>query len=182
MIDKVLHRLKGIQYAPVKPTYILISGVPASGKTTFGNWLHQNRGFLHLDMEDWDGTDIHYTWEKHYRTNMSGFLKAIVPPSKRVVFTWGFPIQCFPIVACLRDAGVTAWWFDADYAAARRDWLDRQQGRGENIVDMQLDALKKADWQIRSFYGKNILRTLGRKGRRLTPQQIAVRLRIPTFP
>jgi len=177
-----LKRLKRVPLAPFNPIYILISGVPASGKTTFGNWLAKNRGFLHLNMEAWDDTEHHRIWLKHYQTNMPAFLKAIMPPTARVVFTWGFPLQYFSIVSGLKDAGVIPWWFDADHVAARRDWLHREQGRGENIVDMQLAALRNADWQIRSFYGKNILRTLDHKGRRLTPEQIAGKLQIPVSP
>jgi tRNA uridine 5-carbamoylmethylation protein Kti12 len=29
----------------------LICGIPCSGKTTFGNWLRDQKAFLHLDLE-----------------------------------------------------------------------------------------------------------------------------------
>jgi adenylate kinase family enzyme len=35
---------------------ILISGIPGTGKTSFGEWMAKTQGFLHLDMEDFDGT------------------------------------------------------------------------------------------------------------------------------
>jgi hypothetical protein len=30
---------------------ILIAGIPASGKSTFGKWLAKTHGFIHVDME-----------------------------------------------------------------------------------------------------------------------------------
>jgi hypothetical protein len=31
--------------------HFVISGIPASGKTTFCRWLEEKKGFLHLDVE-----------------------------------------------------------------------------------------------------------------------------------
>lgn len=31
--------------------HFLISGIPASGKSSFCNWLEEKKGFLHLDVE-----------------------------------------------------------------------------------------------------------------------------------
>jgi len=31
---------------------ILVAGIPGSGKTTYCQWLEQQKGFLHLDIDE----------------------------------------------------------------------------------------------------------------------------------
>src|SRR6266436_5041485 len=39
--------------------HFLISGIPASGKSTFCRWLEGNKGFLHLNVEEDGVLDRH---------------------------------------------------------------------------------------------------------------------------
>jgi hypothetical protein len=92
----------------------LVSGVPGSGKTYFGDWLQAEKGFLHIDMEAFQGSTAHQIWNTALRTgNLPLFLDHLRGRSPNVVLTWGFHPNNFPLVRALRDAGVVAWYFTA---------------------------------------------------------------------
>ncbi len=48
-------------------TMILLSGIPATGKTSFGNYLAQNWGFAHYDLErfpdGWPRRELKHEWD-----------------------------------------------------------------------------------------------------------------------
>ena len=36
------------------PSSLLLAGLPATGKSSFGNWLEENKGYFHLDFDEED--------------------------------------------------------------------------------------------------------------------------------
>ena len=36
------------------PGSLLLAGLPATGKSSFGNWLEENKGYFHLDFDEED--------------------------------------------------------------------------------------------------------------------------------
>jgi len=52
--------------------HLLISGIPASGKTTLCKWLEENKGFLHIEVEE-------------------PFVQALDKFKRPVAIDWGFP-------------------------------------------------------------------------------------------
>jgi hypothetical protein len=36
------------------PNSLLLAGVPATGKSSFGNWLEEQKGYLHFDFDEED--------------------------------------------------------------------------------------------------------------------------------
>jgi hypothetical protein len=76
----------GVEAAPGSSTLILITGIPAMGKTTMGDHLRDVHGFLHLNFE---GVDL---WE--YVPNGfaidAGRVEQLRRDHPRVAITWGF--------------------------------------------------------------------------------------------
>ena len=105
--------------------HFLISGIPASGKSTFCRWLEEKKGFLHLDVEK-PGVLDHYglatAWATLFDTNAPAapFIEALEKFKRPVVIDWGFPPEHLDAVRKFFDGGVMLWWFAADWAVARR--------------------------------------------------------------
>jgi hypothetical protein len=93
---------------------VLISGIPATGKTCFGNWLARYHGFRHIDLEsDPDRPDP-------FAMEPLAFIDQTRAGQSDLVITWGFPPwpPCLAKVRELHSAGLVPWWFDGDRAAA----------------------------------------------------------------
>src|SRR5947209_2760152 len=108
--------------------YPLLSGIPATGKTTFGAWLEQQRGFLHLDVEE-DGLEkanVRIEWDELCKCLCADRLMLSLNKVNRpLVLDWGFPVSALPIVRKLKAAGFETWWFDGDIKRARERFVGR---------------------------------------------------------
>jgi hypothetical protein len=94
---------------------LLITGIPGTGKTTFGNFLKDNFDFIHYDFE-----------------KILPFMKisqiGLNPRRKNnLVITWGFvPIEDQIIaVEKIRSDGFQLVWFDGDRVSALKAFADR---------------------------------------------------------
>jgi broad-specificity NMP kinase len=105
--------------------HFLISGIPASGKSTFSRWLEEKKGFLHVDVEKsgvLDRYGLTTAWDTLCEASASAapFIEALEKFKRPVVIDWGFPPEHLDAVRKLFDGGVMLWWFAADWAVARR--------------------------------------------------------------
>jgi hypothetical protein len=101
---------------------LIISGVPCCGKTYFGDWLRDERAFVHANLER------RTTPVAIIPPNISADLPAWLGSlAGDVVVTWGFrPHQAaFEMIARCRDAGFIPWWFHAEAAVARARYVER---------------------------------------------------------
>lgn len=142
---------------------MIISGVPCCGKTHFGDWLRDEHGFAHANLEG--------------RRTEGG---VIVPPglslqlplwlssvSKNVVVTWGFPPtpQCMELINVFQKSGFTAWWFEADHDIARDRYISRDGiDNTVKFFDPQIAKLKAASSRLKATYGKHTIVTLTSEG------------------
>jgi len=119
---------------------ILIAGIPGTGKTTFGNFLEKNYGYVHVDMEE-----NHNTSEMLNDTDV--FIKKYFSGNKNVVVTWGFsPDQeTIDIVNKLRTFGFKIFWFDGNRDFARKATMQRKDF-DEQVLNKQMSSLD--DWSI----------------------------------
>jgi hypothetical protein len=110
--------------------HFLISGIPASGKSTFSRWLEEKKGFLHLDVEEDGVLDRHglaTAWNALFGASASAapLIEALDKFNRPVAIDWGFPPECLDTVRKLFDGGVMLWWFAADWTVARRKFKER---------------------------------------------------------
>ena len=123
---------------PGSARLLLLTGIPATGKTRIGNRLSEGYGFNHLDFED------PTTLDTYLGQGEAGFRRAVRELKKAggdVVITWGFlPDVQLVFVRALRSLGFTWVWFDGNRAAARREYL--WVGRVEAALDRQMERIQ----------------------------------------
>ena len=122
----------------------LLCGIPATGKTKFGEYLEQEEHFAHYDMEKekmWPRPDLHGLWN----SDRASFLSKLKEIHDRIVLNWGFPTQCQSIIENLQTLGVTLVWFDGDIAQARESY--RKRGCGSmQAFENQVLAIQSAHY------------------------------------
>lgn len=101
---------------------LLITGIPGTGKTTYGDKFEANEfGFVHRDLEDQQTLN-------RLNADPAQFIGELLNGEKNVVITWGFGPDCersLFLVQQLRSAGFNWIWFDGDRPAALRAFQKR---------------------------------------------------------
>jgi hypothetical protein len=138
--------------------HLLISGIPASGKSTFCRWLEEKKGFLHLDVEKSGVLDKHgltLAWNALFGVDATAapLIEALDKFNRPVVIDWGFPPEYLDAVRKLSEGGVMLWWFAADWAVARRKFIQRGNAKGPVAVfDIQLRKIEAALPEINGLF------------------------------
>ena len=149
-----------------------MAGTPASGKTSFGDYLRDKKHFLHVDIEEFEGSYFHAVWAAALRLkDVSLFLNTLKERSHNTVLSWGFHLDDLQIVADLKRAGVRIWWFEADEARAR----ERFTSRGADSIDVfeaQMKRIKNNRTKIEELFQPNMLTTLRSDNRCMTFREI----------
>src|SRR5690349_11817735 len=106
---------------------ILIAGIPGTGKTTIGDYLQENCGYTHLDMESGSGSNMAEAWNDPDR-----FVARLQMMSNDVVVTWGFvPNEKFiALINRLKTNGFKVIWLDGNRESARRAFVKRAEEHG----------------------------------------------------
>jgi hypothetical protein len=157
------------------PNLLFVAGIPASGKSHFGEWLQATQGYLHIDAEvaggQLDALALHKIWDAAlHSTNARPFVDAVRTLDRAIILNWGFPPSYLPFIASLRSAGFSPWWFDADVSAARTGYC--QAGRSPVAFDGQLAEIRAAWPAIQQAFAPNIVRVLESDGARMPPVEI----------
>ena len=143
---------------------ILITGVPATGKTTIGNYLEEKFDFRHFDVEANFNNSL--AGEFFWRLEIDKFLEQIEEKGKNTVITWGFVCDnklSLDIINTLQKKGFEFIWFHAEEPTARVAFLERGIGNISDF-DIQMKRIKKLDFSI--FDNPVIITTLDKNGRK----------------
>jgi hypothetical protein len=100
---------------------ILITGIPGTGKSTYGKKLSKRFGFVHLDLEN-------SATLARLLSDPGKFIEDILKEKGNVIATWGFapcPEQ-IRIVGEFKKAGFKLVWFDGNRPAALREFIKRR--------------------------------------------------------
>jgi hypothetical protein len=126
-------------------TVILLSGIPATRKSTFGRYLARKHGFAHYDMEchphGWPHPELKEKWD----SDRTAFVAHLRQHHDRIALDWGFPVSCLFLVTELQACGVKLVWFDGDVARARQAFVQRG-GIAVTEFDGQVAAIQKAGY------------------------------------
>lgn len=146
--------------------------MPASGKTSFGDYLRDRKHFLHVDIEEFEGSYFHAVWTAALRLkDVSLFLNTLKERSHNTVLSWGFHLDDLQIVADLKRAGVRLWWFDADESRARERFIARAAD-SIDAFDAQMKRIKNNRAKIEELFQPNILRTVRPDNSNMTLREI----------
>ena len=161
--------------AMVQPGSLLIAGLPATGKSTFGDWLEQHNGYFHLDFDEEPlvqqrgfGREQQLLWKHHQTEPLVEALRARHQP---VVLTWGFAPKFLPLVERMLAHGFATVWFAADPATSRRAFIARG-GIDVKYFDQFLVTLLPVEPAIFQVFQGHVLRPLRDDGTRLPPSAI----------
>lgn len=154
---------------------ILLSGIPASGKSTYGEWLAREKGFIHLDVEHGvlQRAGLKELWDRIFTEGISvaPFIEGVRQFAVPVAIDWGFPPQCLPTVRAFHQHGVATWWFDGDREAARRAFIRRGTVSVADL-DVQMRLIAERWAEITSFFGTRVINTINRDVTYIPPEQI----------
>jgi hypothetical protein len=156
--------------------HLLISGIPAAGKTTFCRWLEEKKGFRHLDVEKpgvLDRCGLATAWGAFFAASTSAapFVQALDGFRRPVVIDWGFPPECLHAVRKLFDSGVMLWWFAADWAVARRKF-DLRRYPPVQYFDIQIRKIEAALPEINALFRSHVEYALPSTGIYTPPDKI----------
>jgi len=156
--------------------HFLVSGIPASGKSTFCRWLEEKKGFLHLDVEKpgvLDRYGLATAWNALFgaSTSAASFVQALEGIGRPVAIDWGFPPECLHAVRKLFDSGVMLWWFAADWAVARRKFELRRYPHVQDF-DIQIRKIKATLPEINALFRSHVEYALPSTGIYAPPDKI----------
>lgn len=144
---------------------IFIAGVPATGKTTIGNYLAEKFDFIHFDVES-DLVSQTFARELFWNLEIDKFIEQINGVDKNIVITWGFVCDhkhSLDIINMLQIKGFKFIWFHAEESVARTKFLER--GTGDiRAFDIQMERIKNLNLEI--FINPVIITTLDNNGRK----------------
>jgi hypothetical protein len=131
-----------------KRSLILVSGIPATGKSSFARYLAREHGFAHYDLEcypcGWPQPELKPLWD----SSRGDFLVKLQVLHPRVALDWGFPVGCLPWVRELVAAGTKLIWFTGSICRARAIFIERG-GIDVCQFDAQVKAIQDADFPAR---------------------------------
>ena len=159
------------------PQLLLICGMPATGKTTFGNWLRDEHGYVHLDLESRDcleANGLPQFWPERIwnldESQLADFYAYLRSLNSGTVMTWAFHTDLIPLVRDLVRHGCQPWWFEGDRLASRKAHEMRKRVIKQGVAqpgepnmqtyDSYVASLVQHWAEIAPIFGDNIIHTL----------------------
>ena len=163
-------------------TLLLLSGIPASGKSTFGQWLAENKGFLFLDAEKLgvlERVGLRAVWNSMFVAGGSvlPFVKSLQQLGSPIALDWGFPPACLPVVKALKRASFEVWWFDGNRTAARQSFITRNTVP-VSCLDVQMQSIEKSWQNIERVFRDHMIETVSAGPSYLAHEQVLDRILI----
>lgn len=141
---------------------ILVCGIPGSGKTTYSQWLEQEKDFLHLDLDELEkgnGTDKKLALLDCLRHSAERFLTVIARIEQSIVIDWGFPPGLLGMVTCLNANGFAVWWLDGDRDLARESFI-RRGTVSLQAFEVQMKSIEENWFLMKEVIEENVIHTV----------------------
>src|SRR5512138_1310575 len=114
-----------------QPDLLLITGIPGTGKTWYGDKFAEEFGFVHYDFEDQPTLNS-------LPADPAQLVASMVGQKEKVVITWGFVPDDQPSVSVLRqlrNASFRLIWFDGNRDAAKQKYEEKSKRAAKSLVD-----------------------------------------------
>lgn len=156
---------------------ILLTGLPATGKTCIGNYLRVHKKYEHFEVEDFIKTLPYHEWVKR-------LMEFIEKPGEDKVITWGIvPDRDLQCILYIKSKGYRMFWFDGPRTAVERHFLKRGGGTEQELEGAKQglnDQLARIDASNLSSFGPFVpVNPYGPDGEFLDREEIVVQLLRP---
>jgi hypothetical protein len=160
---------------PTNQSLYLVSGMSASGKSSFCRWLESQHGFRHIDF-DFAPEKIDELNEAIMAGRPEDFFERY-SADKPLVIDWAIPQQCLPVVEMMKAKGISVWWFDAPHDEARAAFIareaEREDGWSTEVFDRQWRTITAVRPAVEAVFWPNVVQTLQPGGERMAFEEIA---------
>lgn len=154
---------------------VLLCGIPASGKSTYGRWMQATHDALFVDLEEPGALELaglRSAWDEVFAGGHAAFVARLLTTFHRpVVLAWGFPPRHLRIVAALKEAGMSLWWLDGDRDAARESFVAAAQVP-VSCFDTQMGQITQNWRAISDVFGERVIRSVHAGPRYSAPEEI----------
>jgi hypothetical protein len=135
------------------PHILLVSGIPASGKSWYCRWLKDKKGWCHCEGD-----------QVFKNQSVESAVQEAQGKTQPTVVDWGFPLSCASKVGWMKAQGVEIWWFDGCREAARESFILRNEHLSAPIpiecFEKQMAAIT-ANWsEIVNLFSPRIIRSV----------------------
>jgi predicted kinase len=124
---------------------LLLTGIPASGKSMFARYLSNTHGYFAYVLEELPADDeIRKLWLRCLEAgDATRFVKKMRNLPTSVVVEWGFPANeaCIRLVQSMKDHGMRVVWFELPDDFARERFVARGTVQVE-AFDAQVPAIR----------------------------------------
>jgi len=168
---------------------LLLSGIPASLKSTYAGWLEREKGFLYLDFDGvlWGkGQQRKLCSIDTLQRSIPSFIEETRRRASPTVIDWGFPSESLQTVGMFKEAGTELWWFDGNRQAARASFINRARETkrltGEFLhhrireFDKQISFIEQAWPSIKLLFHPHVIKTVTRGPTYMQPEAIFQRM------
>lgn len=116
MLSQVLHRTRvGGRPRAAGRRRLLITGTPGTGKRALGNYLAEERGFVHLDL---DRGSVRAQFLRSGEAGLHTQIAALAASNRKLVVTWTFASETqLAYVEVMQSLGFEWIWTDSDRGA-----------------------------------------------------------------
>lgn len=137
-----------------KHRIILLCGIPGSGKTAFGKYLHDKHGHTYTSLEgkEWEDKKMQSLWDniftakrQHYAVEK--FVCYLHDNYENVVLDWGFSMDQMDVASSLRSESCYIVWFTCNIATARKRFLKRNKNSA-TYFDTQIKIIQENNKKI----------------------------------
>lgn len=126
-----------------KKSLLLLYGIPAAGKSSFGRYLAHEYAFARYNLgchpHGWPHPELKPVWD----SSRANFVARFTLLHERIALDWGFPPHAVSLVHELLATGVRLVWFTADIDHARKLFEDRG-GIDVTHFDTQVRSIQRA--------------------------------------
>jgi len=129
--------------------FIILTGIPGSGKTVYGEYLRSTHGFFFIETDKDERFILDAISPRHL-----GLVDSYLKQYPLVAVEWGFFPQLLECVLRLKNQGARLlWFFTAEEATARWAYCVKWEGNPHKLRlwEDQMQRIKNADLPTPDF-------------------------------